>query len=286
MLKFEIFVLFIIFFSQSNLAGQLNFQDYFKDSLVANIGENYTQLKHVYKLYNDSIPIVPKVMEMVLEYALRNNDTTFYLNALEKLSKNFGLTISHEENRVLYEVVVDKNLLKRSKELCLVGYNRFYESHPQSRTVNNILNGCYKFDQSFRDFYGNLRHEKGWHDTIHSKLDALLYDVDRLNYYIMKEYCVKNKTFINNLDFGNTFYERFEFLLFHNIRHNKNMMEIINFVNEYGSIAYKNNKINKSVFLMCDKFYSKLYGYQCFGFLKDLKMDPNFIPLVRGPYYH
>jgi hypothetical protein len=279
------FLIFILF-SQINLLSQINFQDYFKDSLVANIDQNYSKLKQVYSLYNDSISIDPKVMEQVLEFSLRNNDTTFYFDALEKLSENFGFTFSNEENRILYEVVADKNLFKRSKAICAIGYNKYYESHPQSRTVNSLLNGCHKFDQSFRGFYGNLRHDQRWSDTIYSKLDELLYEVDRLNFYVMKEYCIKNKTFINNLDFGNSYYERFEFLLYHNIRHNENMMEVINFVNEYGSIAYKSNKINKSVFLMCDEFYSKISGYQCFGFLKNIKIDPDFIPLIKGPYFH
>lgn len=278
-------IMFFLFFTLSGFA-QVNLRDYVVDSLFPQLEYDYPSVRDFYLGLDAHSDFDPKEMETLLIYALRNNDTTFFLNTLTIFQEKYGFTISLDHNMELYNEVYRKGLsdkkgvLKDAKSL-------YYAKNNRARFINDMLNKAYNLDQVYRiSYYAPYRNPIHNNEVIINTLDSMLYMIDNINFLIFNHYCVTNKVMINNFDFGNSSHERFQFILAHRLRHkDKDFVPLFELLNVNGVNAYIQNKINSSVFKMFDKIMNDAYGFQVFGFMKNVPVNKDFSTNIKGPYY-
>ena len=260
-------VLFYLFTNNLYFAQNPSYK-FFWDSIDPILITNYPKAKELFISLEKKHEIDPNIKKFLAVKSLQKNDIEYFKITMQNLIEKQGykyskydLSLESKESSeeklssLLKEKKMENWMFQQSDSL----YPVWVKNNPKSFEVKKKIEELSILDQAMRVGFTDL--------------DSVVWDViakkDYASLKILLKLCDSNGILPNDFDQGIGVYINWSFVFLHNIK-SYQTFEIWNEMFPYIEKTYLAGKITSDCFLMYDLTLAQFYGYQYYGFLKDV----------------
>jgi hypothetical protein len=237
------------------------------DSINQIIDRDYYKAKRIYLEVDKQQGIDPSEKLNFLASALENNDTKYFKREIRKLMKYHGYKFSQYDIGLkgpIKELVMEKGMqawmFQKSEKL----YPIWMKNNPRAFEIKKKIDELYAIDQSRRYFFGS---SSDCDSACYAWNSITVMDLDNLHTII--QLCDDSGILPNQYDHGVATLYKWQLIFLHTLKTDK-IVEVWEFALPYLEKTYFAGKIDDSFFRIYDQLLSEYYGYQYYGFEKNV----------------
>ena len=259
------FILFLIFISNLSpfATSQNPINQFYIDSIQKKLKENYAETKNYFLKNKNNLN--PNCYITFLSTSLDKKDISSYKIIFKKFVRDFGYTLDVIDtlypNNFIYNVK-HKNLLKWSMDISKKYHLLWLKNHYVENQINIELIKLSQTDQNIR----NLKILRCQPD---SNCFLKAWDLDDFsNIKKIKELCKITNRFPNPYDFGIDA-QKAELIIVHNLKNRDTYKQTWTALGSYIEAAYRDGKLNSTLFLIYDQSLIMFENTQYYGTAKN-----------------
>lgn len=212
--------------------------------------------------------IIPQDMVLILGDILANGEVDFYKDRMTSLMINHGWNINNLERNKLAALTSEihkNNLYNWTYEASQKHYPAWVKNNMESLLIQEKVKAILYTDQRVRGLLSISE------DSLQlNYIYQMITEVDYTNLMDLCDLSQENDgVLLNDFDTGIAIYNNVLFILWHNLKSEKNFQKSWDLVLPFIDKAYFQKKIDASAFIMYDIWYSNHFGYQYYGTLND-----------------
>ncbi|NPD47540.1 MULTISPECIES: hypothetical protein [unclassified Lentimicrobium] len=258
-------LLFFFVFNEENKAQNMG-SIVLSDSIYPVWESDFEKAKSLLVKYEDQI--IPQDMVLILDDILANGDVDFYKDRMTYLMVNYGWIINNlERNKLsaLASEIHNNKLYNWTYEASQKHYSVWVKNNMESLLVQEKVKAILHTDQRVRGLLSMSE------DSL--QLNYIYEMITEIDYNNLMDLCdLSNENdgvLLNDFDTGIAIYNNVLFILWHNLKSEKNFQSSWDLILPFIDKAYFQKKIDASAFEMYDIWSSNHFGYQYYGTLND-----------------
>jgi hypothetical protein len=234
---------------------------------------NYEGAKKIFQEIEEKYQIDPAEKLLFLKYSLENNDIRYFKSSMKKLIKNNGYNYAIEDSKFkqrnfnFIELIrlkeVESWLIKKSEKY----YPIWIKNHQHAFSIKLKIDQLIVKDQ-MRGYFCRIYDQDS---TVGA--DKMLAEIDYSNFRELLILADENGILPNHIDHGIGTYYSWQGILLHNLKTVSGkdyFLKIWEEILPYIEKTYFSGKIGYDLFQLYDQFLAQNYGYQYYGFEKNV----------------
>lgn len=274
------FFFLVSFFILNSANAQNPSYGFIYDSIFPLTTNNYKKAKDLFLQIEEQYKVDPNETFLFVKKSLQNNDLPFFKSKIKNLIEDHGLRYSNQEYSLVFDYEFTTLLKENNIEAWMVKQSDslfpiWVKNNPRAYEIQRKMHELLIIDQGLRSTRLPVS------DSI-CDVWTIIEQQDYDNLFALLSTVDSSRVLPNNFDHGIGVYNLWKIVFLHNIKTTK-IEDIWNLMQPYLEKTFLEGKISDDCFYMLDYHSSNQFGYQYFGYIKDvpIKTKDNLVEIRR-----